>query len=304
LPYRIQWLRLRNESHFFYALGVTTHRVTVLRGIWAGHFQTISWPCSAEVVKHGFVFEPTAEQGSRIALARPGGKPVEERMFPASDLFFNKGCIAGTPPWLPTEGFPFAIGPEVIWAIHMATGCAILSCYDKVRGKLLRTVDITDDLVSNAERTEDTHLSLSALTDGVAVALGNRLVLTNENGGLTRVELPGQAVRLISTLPNTRQGVAVMLKHGAVMHWRGTSNCLQLDRDILSPIGAFVPGGPLVLVSDLRLLLIEVDSRGVHSVIRMDLTGQRVVGVTSTGNSGEFAVLGESGQMTIYRIPR
>ena len=95
-----------------------------------------------------------------------------------------------------------------------------------------------------------------------------------------------------------------MLTHGAAMHWIGAGDCLELDRDMQSPMGAFVPGGPIVLVSDFRVVLLEVDSRGVHSVARLELTGQRIIGVSATGNAGEFALLGEAGQMTIYRIPR
>jgi len=96
-------------------------------------------------------------------------------------------------------------------------GRAILSCYDKIRGQLQQTIDISDDLLSDAERTQETHLSLAVLMNGVAVALGNRLVLTRADGGLTRVELPGQAVRMFATISNTRRGVAVMLHNGAVM---------------------------------------------------------------------------------------
>jgi len=65
-----------------------------------------------------------------------------------------------------------------------------------------------------------------------------------------------------------------------------------------------VPGGPLVLASASRVLLLEVDSRGVHSVKRLELRDQGAVGVSATMNAGEFAVLGTRGEMTIYRMPR
>ncbi len=304
LPRQIQWLQLRREGHWFYALGVTAKRLTLLRGIWEGEYQSLSWDCPAEAVKPGFVFEPTAEQGKAVALARPDGSALAQKRFPAADLFFSQECVAGTPSWLPTQGFPFAIGEDAVWAVHLAADRAILSCYDKTLGRLQRTIDITDDLLSNAERSNDAYLSLAVLANRVAIALGNRLVLMRGDGGLTRVELPGQAVRVVATIPNTRQGVAVMLHNGAVMYWIGADACIELDRDIPSPIGAFIPGGPLVLASGLRVLLLEMDSRGVQSVTRLELTGQRAVGVSGAANPGEFAVLGEHGEMTVYRMPR
>jgi hypothetical protein len=303
LPRQIQWLQLRRESHWFYALGVTGKRLTLLRGAWEGVYQSLSWDCPAEAVRQGFIFEPRQEQEKFVVLARADGPPLAEKRFPASDTLFDKLCTAGTPAWLP-QGFPFAFGDGVVWSIHVAAGRAVLSCYDRVQGHLRQTSDITDELLEGAERTEQTRLSLANLGRGVAVALGNRLVLTHGDGAFIRVELPGQAVRIFSTIPHTRQGIAIMLHQGAVIYWVGAENCSELDRDISSPIGAFIPQGPLVLASGPHLVLLEADSRGVHSVVRMELVGQRIVGVSLGSEAGQFAVLAENGQMTIYRMPR
>jgi hypothetical protein len=304
LPRQIRWMQLRSESHWFYVLGTTPKRLTLLRGIWEGQFQSLSWDCPAEAVKNGFIFEPTVERGQAVVLARADGTALLQKRFPAADLFFNQPCIAGTSSWLPTQGFPLAIGDDAAWTVHLASGRAIVSCHDKMYGRLQRTIDVTDELLANAERTEQTRLSLAVLGNTFAVALGNRLVLTSGDGGLKQVELPGQAIGLVATIPNTRRGVAVMLNHGAVLHWVGSDGCIELDRDIQSPMGTFIPGGPLVLVSGTQGLLLEVDSRGVHGVVRAELANQRIAGICSTASPAEFAVLNESGTLTVYRVPR
>ena len=304
LPRQIQWVDLRQELHWFFALGVTRQRVTLLRGVWEGEYQSLSWDCTAEAIRNGFVFEPTAERGKAVALACSDGRPLGRKRFPASDLFFNRECIAGTPSWLPTLGYPFAIGENTVWSIHLAAGRAVLSCYDKTHGQLLRTLDISDDLLKNATRTEDTRLCLAAVENTVAIALGNRLLWTTGEGCVASVELPGQALRLCATIPNTRRGVAVMLHQGAVMYWAGTNSCTELDRDIASPLGAFVPGGPLVLASGFRVVVLDVDARGVHCSTQMELACRRIVGVSATSNPGEFAVLNDRGEMTLYRHSR
>ena len=79
---------------------------------------------------------------------------------------------------------------------------------------------------------------------------------------------------------------------------------IELDRDLQSPLGAFVPGGPLVLVSGHHVLLLEIDSQGVHSVTPMELNGQPAVAISAAANPGEFALLRENGEMTVYRLPR
>jgi hypothetical protein len=304
LPRQMRWLELRAEWHWFYALGVTANRLTLVRGVWEGEYQSVSWECPAEAATQGFVFEPTRERGKTVAIARANGAILDQKRFPRADRFFDVECLAGKPSWLTIQGFPIAIGEEAVWSAHLANGRAILSCHDKVRGKLQRTLDVTEELLANAERDKNTRVAMAALANGAAIALGNRLVLTRGDGKLERVELPGQAVRIIASLPNTRQGVAVVLHRGAVMYWTGAESCAELDRDIQSPMGAFVPGGPLVLISGNLAVVLGVDSRGVHSVARLALSGQRPVGVSATSNFGEFAILGERGEMTLYRMPR
>ncbi len=304
LPQHTQWLQLRSEWHWFYALGVAAKRLSIVRGGWEGKYQSLAWDWPGNGAGQSFIFEPTLEQGSAIAVARADGLTLTQKRFPAADQYFNKECLVGTPSWLPTQGFPFAIGADSVWSVHLAAGQAVLSCHDKVRGQLLRTIDVTEALLKDAERTHETHLSLAALPAGVAVALGNRLVISRADGVLLRVELPGQVVRLFATLPNTRQGVAVMLEAGAVMFWLGDDSCMELERDIRSPLGVFIPGGPLVLASGSMLVLLEMDSRGVHKVVRMDLGASRVRGVSRTANPGEFAVLDDRGEIVVYRNQR
>jgi tetratricopeptide (TPR) repeat protein len=304
LPRQIDWVRLRNESNWFYAVGISEKRLTMARGIWEGEIQSLSWPCAAGVVRSGaLIFESTGEQGRAVTLALSGMPHLGLQKFPAADLFFGQECMVGTPHWLTNEHYPVAYGEDVIWTAHVAVGRAVLSCHDKY-GRLQRTIDVTDDLLNGAERGEKTRLCLAAVGNSAAIALGNRAVLTRSDGGVTRLELPGQATSLHPTLPHTRFGLAILLEHGATLHWIGAPGLIELDRDIASPLAAFVPGGPLVLISDAQMILLDVDSRGVQKVTRVEVTGQRPVGLSATSSPSQFAVLGVKGEMTVYRMPQ
>jgi hypothetical protein len=304
LPRQIEWLQLRSEGHWFFAVGITPKRLTLVRGVWEGELQSLSWDCSAEAVRNnGLVFEPTAEQGKAVVLKTLNGPDFAEKRLPAADLFFGVECTVGGPTWLKPQHWPVAFGEDSVWTAHVAGGRGIISCHDK-RGALQRTIDVTDDLLTGAVRSEQTRLCLTAISNHVAIALGNRLVVTRSNGGQARLELPGQVVGLFATLPHTRAGLAIMLAHGAVMHWMGAPGLIELDRDIASPKAAFVSAGPLAVISDSRLLLLDVDSAGMQKVTRVELTGQRPVGISSAASPGQFAVLGAKGEMTLYRVPR
>ena len=303
LPRQIKWLQLRREWHWFFALGITPRRLTVLRGGWDGEFQSLSWECYDTGAQDWGLFEPTGEQGSCVALAQPGGAPLKTQQFPATDAFFARACTAGTPDWLPRQSYPVAFSEDAVWSVHMAGGRAVLSCYDK-RGHFLRTVDVTAELIEGAERTEKSRLRIAAVSKHVVVALGNRLVVIDAAGKIERLETPGQILQLTTTLLYTRKGVVAILEHGAVMHCFGTDKLIELDRDLPAPMAAFVPGGPLVLISGLLAVLLEVDARGVHHATRMDLNGPQPIAVCATAYTGEFAVLTANGQVSVYQVPR
>jgi tetratricopeptide (TPR) repeat protein len=303
LPRQIEWVQLRSEWHWFFALGFTRKRMTVLRGVWEGQFQSLTWDWSHDTR----VFEPTAERGKSLALYSLTPLPVPRKIFPASDALFNQECSVGTPTWMP-HGLRncAAFEADAVWTVHLSDDRLILSCHDK-RGNLQRTLDITDPINEGRDPTAGDYIvpwQMAAMAQGAAVAVANRLVITQPDGKLVSLTLPHEAERLCATLPHTRQGVAIMLKHGAVMHWRGTQELIELDRDIESPRAAFVPGGPLVLVSDSQGILLEVDARGVHGVTRFELTSKNPIGVCSTSNPGQFAVLDAKGEMVVYQVPR
>jgi tetratricopeptide (TPR) repeat protein len=302
LPRQIEWAQLRSEWHWFFTVGFTRKRMTVLRGIWEGEFQSLTWDWNHTLS----LFEPTAERGKTLAISMLTTVPVPRKSFPASDALFNQECCVGTPTWIPSGlNICTAFEADAVWTLNVdQNGRLILSCHDK-SGNLQRTLDITDPLHEGRDPNGGNgRWQMAALAQGVAVTTDNRLVVTQPDGKLVSLTLPHQAERLYPTLPHTRQGVAVMLKHGAVMHWRGTQELIELDRDIESPQAAFVPGGPLVLVSGSQGILLEVDTRGVHGVTRFELTSKNPIGVCSTSNPGQFAVLDTKGEMVVYQVPR
>jgi tetratricopeptide (TPR) repeat protein len=305
LPRPIQWLHLRAEANWFFALGVTPMRLTLLRGIWDGQFQSLSWGCDTESIREGLLlFETMADRGKTIALTVPYAGPLPKKVFPATDLFFGQETVVATPAWLTTDrGWIFAVAEEAIWSASSAEGRWIISSHDK-HGHLQRTLDVTTDLLEMTQHKHGAHLSLVALAQGVAVAFGNRLLVTQPDGTMARIELPGQSMCLRPTLPHTRQGVAVMLEHGAAMYWRGSGELLELERDLPAPLACFVPGGPLVLISGTQGALLEVDARGVHGATRFDTDVPDPTGLCSTGTPGQFAILGNKGQLVVFQAPR
>jgi tetratricopeptide (TPR) repeat protein len=302
LPPDHTWLDLKSEGPWFFAVGLRESDVVLLRGIWDGVYHAVTWRYPVEAIKEQLVFAPTGQRGKAIALATGTGPPFDEKSFAASDLFFSQSCVVSTPTWIP-PGVHFAFAEDNAWTAHLASERAILSCYDK-QGTLQRTLDVTEELLRETDRRPITRLCLVAQSYGIAITIGNRLVLTRGEGGTLSMELPGQVIGMRPTLPHTRQGLAVFLEHGAVLHWLGSSEFVELDRDIHCPFGAFVQRGPIVLVSSSHGMLLEVDTEDVRGVTRFDLSNENPVAVSAIDAPGQFAVLTKKGEMVIYQVAR
>lgn len=307
LPRECKWLHLRRDKNWFYAIGITgTSNVTLVRGTWDGSVQSISWPYETKLFRNTpIIFEPIGGLGHEVALALPGGPAFDPQMLPATDLFFGKPCLVATPSWLTNQHYPIAVGEQLIWTAHVAAGRAVLSCHDTY-GTLLRTIDVTDELLKDAQRGENARPHLCSVSDRVALALGNRLVVSATDERITEVELSGQILGLMATLPHTREGVIIVTERGIAQYWFDKTGLVEfdLDTELSNPRLALVPNGPLVLLGASEMIQLDLNSRGSSVITHEPFQGGSIVGLVSTSNAGQFATLSDRGQLTVYQTPR
>lgn len=296
-----EWIAMRDEHHRFFAAGCRLDRLCLVRGTWDGSCQYLHWDVPASQVRNaGLLLEPAGLDGQSVFFGLGSGTDLSDQVFALDDGPGGTVCRVGTPSWLPRDRLPLAVGDESIWCGHVAAGAGILSCHDR-RGRLLQTIDVTRDLLVDAERTEATRLCLTCVGNTAAMALGNRLILGLGTGGLRQFELPGQVVGLVPTLRHHRRGVVILMEHGASILWMGAPGLIELDRDLERPMAAFVHGGPLALVSGRALHLVDVDNTGVRRVGRMTLDVGVPVAVTGTSEHGGLGILTAEGRMVVYR---
>ena len=300
LPRQIDWFQVRRNGLLFYVAGAMAKHLVVMRGhFFERDLQSMTWPCAAMTIKDSLIFEPVSGPPKFVALAAAGGIRFEERVFPETDAFPLSDCRIGTPGWLNPQDAALAFGDDTRWAAHATQSEAVLSCHDS-HGKLRRTIDITADLLQDTTRDANSPLLLACVRDNAIVALGNRVVVIELVGATTRLNLPSQARSLVTSFPNTRAAVAIMMDHGAEIHWIGTANPVELDRDIANPVGAFLPGGAIVLASGRQAIIFDVDSVGIQKVTRVELAAAAIA-VTSTGERRQFAALTNS-EVVVYNI--
>jgi tetratricopeptide (TPR) repeat protein len=304
LPPSLEWLAVRTESRWFYVLGGNEAQTRIVRGVWEGEFQSLPAGVSMAGLRRGFTLEPTAEGGRGLALYCPAEPPVARVVFPAADLFFSQECVVETPAWLPPRALPVTFGPSAAWSLHAAAGRVVLSSHDR-SGDLLQTLDVSAELLPSSSRGVPAGpLCLAVLPQGVAMAADRRLLVLRPNGAFMRIELPSPAVRLFLSPAYARAGVGVAMRQGALVHWWGARDWVELDAELPEPLAAFLPGGPVLLASRGECRLVNADSRGVHHVTRFTAPERDLVAAVPAGEPGEFALFTRTGTVHVFAAPR
>ena len=299
LPRQFQWIAACSEGRSFYALGKSRTGTLVARGVWCGDIQSAAYPIAIEGTREDILLEPAYDDGRRLILSLASGRSLPHRTFPSADLFFDRECLIQDPPWPTSSACPASFGPSGSWCLQKAGGRIILSNHD-LSGRLIRTIDVTDEFPGLETSKNDHRVRMIALDQGVALACDDQLLIFQGAATSQRLQLPSAAVRLFRSPTHTRSAVGVTLEQGAVLHWVGSGKLLELDRDAQGSIGCSLPGGPIVLVSGKECQLFEVDSRSIHRVTRCTLPCDAPMTILPAEELGEFALFSSNGKVCVF----
>jgi len=300
LPQQTEWLHLIRHRHWVFAVGLDGEDLCCVRGIWEGLVQGMRWTVRGIQRQHGIILESAGENAGMMVLAVQGHPPLVRKTLPASDQFFGKPCMIGGVPWLGSEVWPFAFGPQCVWGLmNPPIVPCLLTCHDK-QGRLLRTEeweDLPEEILEGGGEP-----LMTTVGNTVVLAMGDRLLWMPVQGERVTVQLPSEVIGLTPTLAHARGGVVVRMRHGAVLIWLNQpEHWIELDRDELFSGATFVPAGPLVLTSGQTIRMVRISNGEVGKVESFDVKGYREpIAVTHTGEPGQFATLDDAGLVRVY----
>jgi len=300
LPQQTEWRHLVRHRHWVFAVGFDGDELCCVRGIWEGLVQGMRWPVPGVQRHPGIILESAGENAGMMVLAVQGQPPLLRKTLPASDQFFGKPCMIGGVPWLGSEVWPFAFGPQCVWGLmNPPIVPCLLTCHDK-QGRLLRTEE-WEELPEEVLEGGSEPL-MTTVGNTVVLAMGDRLLWMPVQGERVSVQLPSEVIGLTPTLSHARGGVVVRMWRGAVLIWLNQpEHWIELDRDAGFSGATFVPAGPLVMTSGITIRMIQIRNGEVGKVETFDAQENRPpIAVTHTGEPGQFATLDGGGLVRVY----
>jgi hypothetical protein len=296
----VDWLSVCRAGPFYVAAGISNRGLTVVRGTFTGHLQSVDWDVLEVEGPRGLLLAADPSSQDYVAVALAGKSPLVERVLHPTDPFSFSSCRVGTPGWLPQTALRLAIGGRSAWSVQVVSGRHVVNCYS-LAGNLLWTEDVTQSLFSVADFDPAAEACLAAHPAGAMVALDKRLVLARPDRLVLSWDLPRLAIGLAPTPAGELGGALVLLEWGAVMHWMGSDDIIPLDDDLHTPRGTFLPGRHLVLVSGGVGKLLAVDGGHVTSARQFGVSDAPVLGVLPAEGPGEFAVFFENGKVDCFK---
>lgn len=303
LPQGMRWLRILPGRLQFFALGINSARVMVVRGDWSGGCQSVTGALTDMPSASGFRFEALGSYDLGVALFHRDLPALSLEPLPSKDLLLGSDCKVETPAWLPTRDAAFVYEDSGAWALYQMGHRTLLSSYTQ-DGKLRKTVDSTDWLPAMAFEGTRVPPTLLATCDGLAVVVGAIFGFMGRDGEWMVRTCSSAFLGFASARPEVAERVGLCLKEGI---------------EILSPLG-----GPALLVPDSAsahaawiardelvfynreggtLIRIDDDSASPIEVMghfRSELTD--IIGVVPTGQGRNFALVDAAGRVQIWGV--
>lgn len=303
LPRAASWTHLLADGPWFFAIGCTRAKIFVVRGLWNGTLQEVSWG-RGRVRHHDgiLVVGWMRDSANALLISRSDGEPFPQEPMPRLDWDDDIPCVAGTPPWLPAHTIAVALGTHSRWcAYRNPAGRTILVCFTD-SGDVQQTVDITELAPPTPSNLPNRHLLLAPVEKGVAIAHHDRLDLIHPTGRRDSHQLPSPVIALIETPPFGRAGVIAVHETGAVLRWANRKQGIPFAEGFKASLGVFLRQNQIILVSPDEWRAFRCEGGTVQHLATCRFDHPKATALCTTSQPDEFAVLDSDGVITVYQV--
>ncbi len=311
----VRWIRIQSEGSHFYALGINSARLVVVRGIWTGDFQQVSTALVGMPAALGFQLEPLRQRGRGLALSHPELPGLSLPSLSDQDLLLRPECPISVPAWLPTPEARFVFDESGAWALYRA-GHRVMVSHHSSDGSLRRTVDLTDWLPPWVLDEYKIPPGLQPSSGGVAIGVGHFLVLVQPDGGVTVRTCGSAFIRFATSSQGGRNRVALCLAENVEIYEPSGGACVSVPESAQAH-AAWFPSGDLVVHTraGARVVRLPDDASEPVTVVAEfpawyvgaggggklgSATVNDTLAVLPTGEASRFAVFDAAGRIQVW----
>jgi len=301
LPKYIQWKVVRTAGRYFFAAGFTKSGVTLVRGIWDGTIQALTWG-PMQIESRVLLLEVDPDERHDALLVHRDAPPLKKQLFPAKDTSMHRMSAAGTPEWFSADVRTCAWGPGAIWTWRIMGPQWVVDCHSD-DGVQVFSFDVSDLIVDN-QFAGEAEPCMAATRHCVGVAYGNRLRVLSRPRIMRNLDFDGCISGLATTPWYARPGLAVMMDRGLSVHWLELDTVESVATDLVRPLATFTGDGTLVAIAGRDARIFDVDTRGVNQIIQFEFPDRDLIAVVKGGEPNEFACFSAEGLVKLFRVQR
>ncbi len=211
------------------------------------------------------------------------------------------------PDWIPEPFVGFCYDKSGrIWVIALTPTGPTLNLYS-VDGTLhsSRPVDLSFPTL-NVEQPYLAHLHMTVQQTGVFMAMDNCVIWDRNGEDSKLIELDSPITGIAPSPPYLRRRITTTCHNGCTVVWGDLdqAHVHQFARQFVNPKATYTREGLLAVACCGEGIVYASSDGRVTPKFSFDAPDAAVAGVVRTGQSRQFAVITEEGEVSVYDIPR
>jgi len=305
LPLETQWMAFASAGQALYGIGYAERANGTMPLMichdWETHYMERQWDTNCPIPKPIILsVDPTERGPTLVRIVEGPPLPLDG----PSRATVNPYCRGGIPTWFPEQflGSCYDRSGQV-WVVALTPTGLTLDLY-AITGALQQSQPLSPSI--DMERMCMAGLHMAAQENEVWLA-GDRYVIWNKRGkDSTLVELDSPITAIAPSPPYLQRRIAVTCEKGCAM-LRGELDQVHVEpfgRELLNAKATYTREGFLAVASPGEGYIYDSIDGQTTPKFRFDAPDAPPVAVVRTGESRQFAVITEGGEVSIYDIPR
>lgn len=305
LPGDILWETAAARRDLLYVAGFGKGGAVLARTPWSEAVQTLTW---MPAYNYPHILEPGLDATRPVLFAGSPGPRLGLMTFPRTDAVPHV-TPAGTPPWFPDEVLGAAVADlGTVWVVREHLDRLVAWAYTQqgAISAIYPLPQLEEALPEGESLRSFAPIPAVAQRLNLFAALGPRLARLGRDGAVATVDLPAAVAALTASTQPDRAMVAAAFEAGGAVVFDSPdlSHVRRFAEDLAEPLLAFTRDGTLVAAGEREGRVFDTADGRVYEKATFPVIGGRPVAAVAGPKPNEFALVMQSGEVRVYRIPR
>lgn len=304
------WRTAVSLGDCFVAAGWNGRELSVVRSTWDGTFDRPvhdGWRIPHREPGPPIMLAADPQNAHGILVHARGERAVYGRRYFVPREKLPEGLAIGPHPGLSMQSVALSYGGQgMAYVVELASSELIVNTYAAMSDALVNSwaIDLENERADDPPLLSDLPQPLFVRDGVIYLAIGSKIVKCTSAGKSGEFECPAQVRALSGSLPHTRPRIVAALERGGKIFWDAPSDRheVQFAKELCEPSIGLTRAGWLIAAARNEIEVYSTERRQLFLHGQIASAADKPVAILGNTSANDFAVLEESGKVSLYRI--